>query len=79
MVSRFLLHDPSDIGIGGVSGEGKFRVWGRVLEWHCHRQEAFCILESLLSGSGPLHVLALPSGDQSKVSKFTHSCAESGG
>jgi hypothetical protein len=54
MVSRFLLHDPSDMSIRGVSGERKFSVWGRVLEWHRRHQEAFCILEGLLSRSGPL-------------------------
>jgi hypothetical protein len=55
-VSRFLLHDPSDMdmSIGGIGGERKFSIWGRVLEWHRRRQEAFCILEGLLSGSGPL-------------------------
>jgi hypothetical protein len=55
MVSRFLLHDPSDMSIGGVSGERKSGIWGRMLEWHRRcQEEAFCILEGLLSGSGPL-------------------------
>jgi hypothetical protein len=54
MVSGFLLHDPSDMGIGGVSGKGKLSIWGGVLEWHHRRQEALCILESLLSGRCPL-------------------------
>jgi hypothetical protein len=54
MISRFLLHDPSDMSIGGVSDERKLSIWGRVLEWHCRRQEAFCNLKCLLSGSGPL-------------------------
>ncbi len=54
MVSRSLLHDPSDKSIRGVSGEKKLSIWGRVLEWHCRRQEAFFILEDFQSGSGPL-------------------------
>jgi hypothetical protein len=54
-----LLHD-SDMGIGGVSGERKLSIWGRVLEWHCGRQEAFCTLEDFLSGSGLLQHLAPP-------------------
>jgi hypothetical protein len=54
MVSRFLLHDPSDMSIGGVSGERKLSVGGRVLEWHCRHQEAFPVLEGLLSKSGPV-------------------------
>ncbi len=36
MVLRFLLHDSSDISIGGVRGKRKLSVWGGVLEWH-HR------------------------------------------
>jgi hypothetical protein len=54
MVSRFWLHDPSDMSIGGVSGERKFIIGGRVLEWQRCHQEALNILEGLLSGSGPL-------------------------
>jgi hypothetical protein len=54
MVSRFLLHDPSNMSIGGVSGERKLSIWGRVLEWHSRHQEAFCILQGLLSKSVPL-------------------------
>jgi hypothetical protein len=54
MVFGFLLHDSSDASIGGVSGERKLSIWGEVLEWHGRRQEAFCFLESLLSGGGPL-------------------------
>ncbi len=50
----FLLHDPSNMSIGGVSGERKLSIGGRVLEWHRCRQKAFCILESLLRGSSPL-------------------------
>jgi hypothetical protein len=52
MVSRLMLHDPSDMGIVGVSGKGKFSIWGRMLECHRRRQEAFCILESLLCIGG---------------------------
>jgi hypothetical protein len=37
MVSRFLLHDFSDMSIGGVRGERKLSIWGRVLEWHRRR------------------------------------------
>jgi hypothetical protein len=54
MISRFLLHDPSDMGIGGVSGKRKLRGWGGVLEGHHCCQEAFCTLECLLCRSGPL-------------------------
>jgi hypothetical protein len=54
MVFRFLLHDPSDMGIGGVSGKRKLSSWGGVLEGHCRCQEAFCTLERLLCRSGPL-------------------------
>jgi hypothetical protein len=32
MVSRFLLHDPSDISIRGVSGNKKLSIWGGMLE-----------------------------------------------
>jgi hypothetical protein len=34
MVFRFLLHDSSDMSIGGVSGKRKFGIWSEVLEWH---------------------------------------------
>jgi hypothetical protein len=54
MVSRLLLRNPSDMKIRYVSGKRKFSIWGKVLEWHCCHQEAFCILEGLLSESGPL-------------------------
>jgi hypothetical protein len=53
MVSRFLLHDPFDMGIGGISGQVMVGIWGMVLEWDRRRQEAFCILERLLCRSGP--------------------------
>jgi hypothetical protein len=42
------------MSIGGVSGERKLSVGGRVLEWHCRHQEAFPVLEGLLSKSGPV-------------------------
>ncbi len=32
MVPRFLLHDPSDISIEGVSDKEKFSMWGGMLE-----------------------------------------------
>jgi hypothetical protein len=48
MVPRLLLHDAADMGIGGISGERKFCVGGRVLEWYRLGDEALCILESLL-------------------------------
>ncbi len=68
MFSGFFLHDSSDVGIGGVSGERKLSIWGGVLEWHRRCQEAFGLLGSLLSGGGPLQSFAPPpSGDQSKV------------
>ncbi len=54
LVSRFLLHDPSDMGIGGVSGKVKLSIWCGMLEWHRRHQEAFCILESLLCRGNPL-------------------------
>ncbi len=54
MVFGFLLHDPSDMSIGGVSGKRKLSIWGRVLKWHRRRREALGFLESLLSGGGPL-------------------------
>jgi hypothetical protein len=54
MVSQFLLHDPSDMGIKSVSGQGKLSVWGRMLEWHCRCQEAFSTLEGLLGRNGRL-------------------------
>ncbi len=57
MVLRFLLHDSSDMRIGGVSGERKLSIWGSVLEWHRRRQEVLCPLKSLLSGGGPLQSL----------------------
>jgi hypothetical protein len=59
MVSRFLLHDLSVMSIGGVSGKRKFGIGGSVLEWHRCRQEAFRMLESPLSGSGPLQRFCL--------------------
>jgi hypothetical protein len=31
MFFRFLLHDSSDMSIGGISGERKLSVWGRML------------------------------------------------
>jgi hypothetical protein len=60
MVFGFLLHDSSDVSIGGVSGERKLSIWGGVLEWHRCCQEAFCILESLLSVGRPLQSFAPP-------------------
>jgi hypothetical protein len=54
MVSRILLHDPSDMGIGGVCGKGKLSCLGGVLERHCCCQEALSILESLLCRGDPL-------------------------
>ncbi len=68
MVLGFLLHDSSDMGIGGVSGKGKLSIWGGVLKWHRRRQEALGFLKSLLSGGGPLQSFGPPrSGDLSKV------------
>jgi hypothetical protein len=69
MVFGFLLHDSSDVSIGGVSGEGKLSIWGGVLEWHRRRQEAFGPLESLLSGGGPLQSLG-PSPFRRSVKGF---------
>jgi hypothetical protein len=60
MVSRFLLHDPSDMSIGGVSGKRKLSIWGGMLEGQRHCQEVFCILDCLLCRGGPLQHPALP-------------------
>ncbi len=81
MVFGFLLHDSSDVSIRGVSGERKLSIWGRVLEWHRHRQEAFGLLESLLSGGGSLQSFGPPppSGDQSKDLGLEHNLAKNGG
>jgi hypothetical protein len=54
MVARFLLHDPSDMSIGGVGGKRKFSIWHGMLEGHRRCQEAFCSLECLLCRGGPL-------------------------
>jgi hypothetical protein len=81
MVFGFLLHDSSDVSIGGVSGERKLSIWGGVLEWHRRCQEALCLLESLLSGGGPLHSFGPPpppSRDQSKVLGLEHNLAKNG-
>jgi hypothetical protein len=79
MVLGFLLHDSSDVSIGGVSGERKLSIRGRVLEWHRCRLEAFGLLESLLSGGGPLQSFGPPpSGDQSKVLGLAHNLAKNG-
>jgi hypothetical protein len=61
------------MGIGGVSGQGKLRVWGRMLEGHCRRQEAFSILECLLGGNGALQRFGPPppSGDQLTLERQT--------
>jgi hypothetical protein len=45
-----------DMSIGGVSGQGKFSIWGRMLERYHRRQESLSILECLLSRSGPLQL-----------------------
>jgi hypothetical protein len=60
MVLGFLLHDSSDKSIGGVSGERKLSIWGKMLKWHRRRQEAFGSLESLLSGGSPLQSFGPP-------------------
>ncbi len=80
MVARFLLYDPSNMSIGGVSGKRKFSIWGGMLEGHCRCQEALCILECLLCRGGPLQRLGpSPSGDQLKGATPVHSWAENGG
>jgi hypothetical protein len=67
MVARFLLHDPSDMSIRGVSGKSKFCIWGGMLEGYRHCQEAFCLLECLLCQCSPPNVLDPPhSWDQLK-------------
>jgi hypothetical protein len=45
---------PYDMGTGGISGQRKFSIWGRMLEGYHRRQETFFILECLLCGNGPL-------------------------
>jgi hypothetical protein len=60
MVLGFLLHDSSDVSIGGVSGERKLSIWGGVLKWHRRRQEGFSSLEGLLSGGGLLQSFGPP-------------------
>jgi hypothetical protein len=60
MVVGFLLHDASDVGVGGVSGERKFGIWGRVLKRYRRRHEAFGLLEGLLSGGGRLQCFGPP-------------------
>ncbi len=56
MVSRFLLQDPSNMRIGGVSGKRKLSIWGGC--WRGSRcQEVFCILERHLCQGGPLQCL----------------------
>jgi hypothetical protein len=57
MVPRFLLHDAAAMSIEDISGKRKFRMWDRMLEGYRRSQEAFCILESLLCGGGPLQSL----------------------
>jgi hypothetical protein len=81
MVFVFLLHDSSDVSIGGVSGKRKLSVWGGVLEWHRRCQEMFGLLESLLIGGSPLQSFGPPppSGDQSKVLGLGHNLAKNGG
>ncbi len=79
MVSRFLLHDSSDMSIGGISGKRKLSIWGRGLDWHRCHLEALWLLKSLLSSGGPLLSLGPPpSGDQSKVLGLEHSWAKNG-
>jgi hypothetical protein len=79
MVSGFLLHDPSDMGIGGVSGERKLSIGG---------QDVGVALPPggvLRSGMPPEQKRStptfwpLPSGDHSKVSKLERSWAKCGG
>jgi hypothetical protein len=65
----------------GLNREGntrwcrKLSIWGRMLEGHCRRQEAFSILESLLGGNGLLQHFGPPPllGDRLKVWKLVHS------
>ncbi len=79
MVFGFLLHDSSDVSIGGVSGERKLSIWGGVLEWHRRCQEVFGLLESLLAAAVHGKVLAPPpSVDQSKVLGLEHNLAKNG-
>ncbi len=54
MVAWFLLHNASDVGIGGVSGEGKFCCWRRMLQRYRGSQESLNFLKRLLGCGGPL-------------------------
>ncbi len=54
MVPRFLLHDTTDMSIGGISGK-RSTVVGRC--WRgTSAGEALCILESLLCRGGPVNL-----------------------
>jgi hypothetical protein len=77
MVPRFLLHDSTDISIGGVSGKRKFSLWGRMLAGYRCGYEVFCILESLLCRSGSLQHFGPPppSGDRLKGATPVHNLA----
>jgi hypothetical protein len=66
MISRFLLHDSSDMSIGGISGKRKLSIWGRVLDWHRRCSEALSLLKSLLNGGGPLQNLGFPPQETSQ-------------
>jgi hypothetical protein len=79
MVSRFLLHYPSDMSVGGISGKGKLSIWGRVLEWHHHFKGALHFGKPPeLKRSAP-KFWPLSSGDPSKGAQPVHSWAENGG
>jgi hypothetical protein len=60
MVSRFLLHDPSDMGIGGISGKRKLSGWGGNLKWHRCFQEVFAPWKASYAEAVHSNVLALP-------------------
>jgi hypothetical protein len=61
MVNGVLLHNASNVRIGGSSGQRKLGLRGRVLQWHHFGEEVFFILKSLLGRGGPLQrFLATP-------------------
>ncbi len=73
MVPRFLLHDTTDMSIGGISGKRKLSLWGGMLEGYHRSQEALCILESLLCRGGPLQRFGQPLQEISQ--RAQHLCA----
>ena len=53
MVAIFLLHDAPDVGIGGISCQRMFCIWGGVLQWYRRNKEAFGLFNSRRCHVGP--------------------------